>query len=41
VQWLPTTIRAALDAFLQRGLQLDPDQRYPTTSAWLDAIEDL
>lgn len=39
VQMLPRRIRSALDVLVQRGLAFDPDQRYPTTSAWLDAMK--
>jgi serine/threonine protein kinase len=36
---LPRELSKSIDAFLARGLRLDPDERYPTSSAWLDAVE--
>lgn len=36
---LPKPLARELDRVVLRGLQLDPKARYPTTSAWLDAIE--
>lgn len=39
VQRLPVAIGAALDAVIVRGLQLNPQDRFPTTSAWVDALE--
>ncbi len=41
MQRLPRPQRQALDQLLISGLQFDPDLRYPTPSAWLDAIESL
>ena len=39
VQLLPKLIRRSLDRIVRRGLEFDPDERYPTTSAWLDALK--
>lgn len=41
ISLLPTTIRAALDEAVLRGLQLDPKKRFPTTSAWAAALDQL
>lgn len=41
VQWLPSEIQRELDGLLTRGLALAPERRFPTSSAWLDAIEQV
>ncbi len=38
---LPKPLARELDRVVLRGLQVDPEARYPTTSAWLDAIETM
>jgi len=38
---LPLAIWKKLDALVLRGLQFDPDERFPHTSAWLDALDDI
>lgn len=38
-QRLPASIGSALDAVIAQGLQLNPQKRFPTTSAWLAALE--
>ncbi len=38
---LPTRIWQLIDETIARGLMLDADRRYPTDSAWLDALEDV
>lgn len=36
---LPQALRRELDQVVATGLRFDPDERYPTPSAWLDSIE--
>lgn len=39
VRQLPSELHQAIDGLLARGLALSPECRFPTSSAWLDAIE--
>ena len=41
IQVLPKGLRQRIDELMLRSLQLDPESRYPTTGAWLDAIKPL
>ncbi len=41
VRQLPRSIVRSLETFLTTGLQLQPKSRYASSSAWLDAIEDI
>ncbi|MEZ6121253.1 MAG: protein kinase [Pirellulaceae bacterium] len=39
VQRLPRAIRQQVKDVVVRGLQLDPNERFPTSNAWVDALE--
>lgn len=41
IQRLPKSFRGQIDQLMLRSLQLDPEARYPTTGAWLDALKPL